>query len=241
MAAMRGFRREGVLKACELCERALTLDRRFDLAAASLANDLAVLLAYGWADDPASTRARAMELANGISSRGSDNALVLAFAGNALGMVEGPQRAMPLVEQSVVLNPGSAFVWFISGMNRVRTSQLDLGVTHLESAMRLDPLSRVRVAAEFFIALSRTLQGRDEEALAILRQNMHTLPLRHVLLAILHARLGQPAKAKAALAEYRSASQAPPESVLFVYGGASEEHRQRMKEGLALALAAEQL
>lgn len=240
LSQARGFRREGVTKACELGERALAMDRKFDLAAANLANGLALLLVNGWAENPDAVRARALELANGIGTQGGDNALALAIAGNAIGMIEGGQRAIPLVERALALNPGSGFVRFVAGMNYVRTGHLDLAVTHLETAMRLDPLSPVKAAAEFFVAVTLMLEGRDEEAMAILRNNIHRLPLRLVVLAIVHARLGHAAEAKAMLVEFRAQSPAPPEGIVAAYGSTSEAHRQRLKEGLALALAAEQ-
>ncbi|MFI4973274.1 MAG: TIR domain-containing protein [Caulobacterales bacterium] len=223
-----------VFRALELLNRAIALDPDFGSALASAAECHAFIVINGWSDDPESHRRRGIELARRAVSAAGDDAEVLAKAADAMpGLGENLDPAIVLIDRAIALNPGSSFVWSMSGLLRVRLGEPDLAIEHLETAMRLDPLSPTHAVWRSRVAIARFQQRRFVEALALLKETTQQtdFPTGPAYLAATYGHLGQARDAQEALSRYRERSPTPVESRAW----GRPEHLTLFLDGIALA------
>jgi adenylate cyclase len=232
----RTFRKTEMLEALELMDRAIALDANFAMAQAVAATGHMHIITFGWSDDPERHRRRGLELAERALASGGDDPQVLAQAAVALarGLDPTPDRAAAVVDRAAALNPGSAYVWFFSGMIRVTMGDPDTAVVQLERARRLDPLSFTAGAAGAWMAVARFEQGRFDEALAQIAETTYRNPVRYAVEAALLGHLGRAAEAQGALALYRTLSTRPIEELASAWFHRAE-HRRLLLDGIALA------
>ena len=70
------------------------------------------------------------------------------------------------------LNPGSAFIWMISGVLQLRNGAPHRAAEHLETAIRLDPLSGDNGISRMYLAVARFQQILiDHHISAFVRKN----------------------------------------------------------------------
>jgi len=134
------------------------------------------------------------------------------------------------------LNAGSSVAWLFSGIVFLRIGETDLGIEHIETAGRLDPMGPNRSPQTMFMAMARFEQRRFPEAEALLRDYHHQreTPFSYALLAATHGHLGQTAAALEALDRYRHLTPLPVDEIArgFFY---DPSHLQLFMDGIALA------
>ena len=235
----RSFRKAEMLEALELIDRAVALDPNFAVALALAATARMQIISFGWSDDPESHRRRGLELAERALAAGGDDPQVLAQVAVSLarGLDRTPDRAAALIDRAAALNPGSASVWFFSGMIRVSMGDPQTAFEQLERARRLDPLSYTSGASRTWMAVARFEQRRFEEALELIGEATYRHPVRYAVEAALLGHLGRAGEARDALAHYRTLAARPIEELAPAWFHLPE-HRRLLAEGLAKAEAA---
>jgi adenylate cyclase len=229
---LRAFRRAEVTQALELLERAIALDPRYAMALAVAATCHHNIAVYGWSDDAEGHRRAGNALAQRALTYGPDDASVLAQTAAALSY-ENLRNSVELVGRATTLNPGAAGAWFMSGMLHVRVGELDRGIDDLATATRLNPAQRLSLF-QSWIAIARFLQGRSEEALALVWESTYQHPVGHIITAAICGRLRRTSEAREALERYGAATPRPiEEAVLALF--ARPEHRRLILEGVAEA------
>lgn len=231
---LRAFRRAEMTRALELLERAIALDPRYAVALAAAATCHHNIAVYGWSDSAEPHRVAGNALAQRALTYGADDASVLAQTAAALSY-ENLENAVELARRATTLNPGAAGVWFMSGMLHVRLGELGRGIDDLTTAMRLNPAQRLSLV-QAWIAIARFLQGRAEEALALVWESTYQHPVGQIITAAICGRLGRLPEAREALQSYRAATPRPiDEAVAALFG--RPEHRQAILDGVAAATA----
>ncbi len=229
---LRAFRKAEMAQALELLERAIALDPRYAIALAAAATCHHNIAVYRWSDDAEAHRNTGNALAQRALTYGPDDASVLAQTAAALSY-ENLENAVELARRATTLNPGAASVWFMSGMLQVRLGELDRGVDDLATAMRLNPAQRLSLV-QAWVAIARFLQGRTEEALALVWESTYQHPVGQIITAAICGRLGRLPEARDALERYRAATARPiDEAVTAMF--ARPEHRRLILEGVAQA------
>jgi adenylate cyclase len=144
LAAFHQFTRERVFEALGLLEQAIAIDRHYGLALSWAAICHLRLVRDGWAEEPETSRRKAMDLARQALQVSENDpgilanaALVLAQFGEDIGAVIG------LVDRALTLNPSFARGWYLSGIVRIFAGQSDFAIEHLETSLRLSPRERM--------------------------------------------------------------------------------------------------
>jgi adenylate cyclase len=231
---MQSFRPDKERAAIVLLERAIALDPDFGRALAVAAWCYAFFIIFGGSLDPERDRSRALQLARRAVAAGGDDAQALAYAANVLNNLEAkPDAALALIERAMALNPGAEVVWATAGIIYLAAGEPERAIEHLETAMRLDPLSPQRAGMRMFIGAGLGMLGRLDEAYAVLSEIVHLSPsaVAPAALASVCGQLGRIDEAREALALYAKRSSLPIEERTF----GRPEHRQRFLNGIALA------
>jgi adenylate cyclase len=227
------FRKEDLLQSIEQLDEALALDPSFGNALSQSAVCHRLMIDNGWADDAEAYRRRGLERAERALAVAPGDSRVLAQVAASLPGLEGSlERSVVLIDRAVELNPGSSFVWLISGTIRLRLGEPDQAAQHLETAMRLDPISRLNGLSRMYMAMARVQQGRFDEALGLYQSTAFRLPASHAVLAAIHGHRGQTGAARQALAEFEALSPAGAQEVARIWF-TRPEHRRIFEEGLA--------
>lgn len=154
-------------EALRLFGEAVKLDRGF-----AAAYGMAALCYVGrnwkhWMLDPRKEVAEAARLANRAAELGRTDAVALSAAGMALGLVvRDLDRAVVLLDRSLLLNPNLAASWVRSAWVRIFLGQFDLAIEHASRAMRLSPLDPLLVGMQTAIAFAHFCVGRYDQAAA---------------------------------------------------------------------------
>jgi TolB-like protein len=226
-------------EALNLLDRAIALDPSYGPALSRAAMGYRNRYQFGWSDDPEHDRRHAIDLAHRALAATTDDADVLVGAGSVLGRLGGDLvAAVALVDRALALNPGSSSAWFSSGRLRVNMGDAELGAQHIETSMRLDPLSRLRAAQLQALGLARFAQQRFSEALALVQESAQLAPeyrYTQLLLAACQGQLGHGQAARAALARARASN---PGVDVLAFANQSlhlAAQRQLLLDGLAVA------
>ena len=187
---------------------------------------------HEWIDDIAAFRGRALDYADRALRFGGDDAKVVAqVAAGVSGLDSTPTRAIALANQAISLNPASSFVWLISGSIRLRDGEPELAAEHLETSLRLDPISTTSGLARMYLASARFQQGRFGEALELFNTTTLRLPLSYIVLASLHGHLGHAGEAREALAHFSALSAGVIDKFTRIWF-AGEQSRTLLLEGI---------
>jgi len=230
----RASRKVEMLQSIELLDQAIALDPNFAVALSQSAVNHRQVVDHEWCDDTESFRRRGLELAERALRCGADDAKVLAQVAASLPGFEGLDRSLALLDRAVALNPASAFVHLVFGSVQLRNGQPDLAAEHLETSIRLDPISSMNAFSRMYLASARFQQERFSESLALFRSTVLRLPVSYVVLAALHGRLGQVAQAQEALGQFRALEAGPLEKFTRIWFP-GEHYRQLLLDGIAAA------
>jgi TolB-like protein len=120
-----------------------------------------------WMLDPQEEVAEAARLVNRTAELGRSDAVALSAAGMALGLVVGDlDRAVALLDRSLLLNSNLAASWVRSSWVRIVLGQFDLAIEHASRAMRLSPLDPLLVGMQTAIAFAHFCAGRYDQSAA---------------------------------------------------------------------------
>jgi TolB-like protein/Flp pilus assembly protein TadD len=177
---------EGYVRAREAAQRALRLAPDAPEGHVQL-GQVQELHDWDWKAADASYR-RALELAPG------DAKAVMAAASLAriLGRVD---TGLELIRKAIALDPLSPRTHRQAAMIYLAANQVDAAAASFALALDLNPTTGLIHA---FLAITRLLQGRAEEGLALAKLESHDV-FRNMAFAMLHHTLGHPAESDAAL------------------------------------------
>lgn len=231
----RTFTRESIVLSIDYLDRALTLDPLFGLALSHSAVCHRMVLEHGWTEDPEACRARGLDLVKRALNIDAGDPKVLAQCAAALsGLEDDLTIALTLIGRAQAMNPGSSFVWLVSGTLHLRAGEADTAADHLERAIRLDPISGMSRFYRMYLALARFQQKRLEDALTLLRTTELRIPVTHAVIAAIHGHMGRPRAAQGALAEFLSLDAGTPEEIASVWFTRAS-HRKLLLDGIAFA------
>jgi TolB-like protein/class 3 adenylate cyclase len=144
LAAVFPITKERTLEALGLLEQAIAIDRHCAPALSWAAICHWRLVRDGWAEAPAISRRKGIDLARQALQVAENDpgilanaAFVLAHFGEDIGAMIG------LVDRALALNPSFARGWNLSGNLRLFAGQPDLAIEHTETSLRLSPRERI--------------------------------------------------------------------------------------------------
>jgi adenylate cyclase len=199
--------KERVIEALGLLEQAISIDPRYGPALSWAATCHMRLFRDGWAEEPETSRRKAIELARQALQAGENDpgilanaALVLAQFGENIGAMIG------LVERALALNPSFARGWFVSGVLRNWAGQPDLAIEHVETSLRLSPRESVDVALNTIGTAYFVKRQFNEAASKLLLsiQDHPGFPPAYRTLAACYAHMGRLDEARAIVARLRA-------------------------------------
>lgn len=232
-------RKDEVVRAIKLLDRALALDPDFAPALAQAAGCHSQMYANGWGEDREWHKKQGLDLAERAVTAGPDDASVLAQAANALCDLGGLARATALADRAISINPGCARAWFMSGFVRNFAgygSDTDSALERLQTASRLDPISPLNDVIQVHIGMAKIIQGDFQEALRILRTTTYRTARVHLALATLYGHMDMPEDSRRELALFEDSS-----PLLFeeaIADGLPENMRAWIVEGINRARGA---
>ncbi len=205
LAPFRTYDRDNLFNVLEMMRQALELDPHFALAHSLAASCHAVILRFGWADDPVYHQQQLIDLVGKSVQHGPDDAQVLSSAALAYWVFGGFDEAKRLAERAAALNPGSSFPLIARGQLAATAGDIEIAEECIEQSMRLDPYSPNRALQLAALCQTRYVQGRFNEAADLAREwaQINKSPLNVAFLAASEARLGHVEAARAALVELR--------------------------------------
>jgi adenylate cyclase len=236
----RTLARADLVAAVELLDRAIVLDPENGLALGLGAFCRVFLVTSSWSDNPAAHLSQARALVSRALKVSADDPEVLTNLAFATGLGRDLETAVALADRAVELNPGSPYAWIASGFARTNIGEPGLGFEHLETALRLDPLSPIRPVTLAIQGSARCAEGRFAEAVALLKQAVQLLPdflMAHVYLAASLGHLGDRAAGREVIARFRSLT--PVSMRTFAAGHPEPGVRKLVLEGIELAEADE--
>jgi TolB-like protein len=164
----------------------------------------------GWTrpDDPVLNEG--IPLAHSAAESGENDSEAMWMAGQSLILLAGDyERALPLIERSISLNPNSPNAWWASAQARGYLGEADIALDHLEAALRLNPRDPWTYYYLMGKAFSLFAAGRFDEAAEAAEYPLQREPdfvpaLR--LKAAASGLLGRPNEGRAYLARLLAAS-----------------------------------
>ena len=235
LAAFNQFARERVFEALGLLEQAIAIDRHYGPALSWAAICHLRLVRDGWAEEPETSRRKAMDLARQALQLAENDPGILANAAFVLAQFGEDIGAMiGLADRALALNPSFARGWYSSGILRIFAGQPDLAIEHVETSLRLSPRERMGAPlvamGEAFFFKRRFDEAAGKLLLAI--QDDPGFPLPYRFLAACYAHMGRLDEARATVARLRAISP------LVIPGDLpfrNPEHRELLLSGLRLA------
>ena len=231
----RKFTSADMVKALEFLDRAIALDADFGLALAFAARCHGQIFVYGWSDDPESHRRQGLDLVHrALKVAGDDPQVLIHLARPVMNLERDLEAATALIDRATAINPGSSEGWLMSGLVRLVSGEPDLAAEHLQTSIRLDPLSASRPRQLGGMGVARFEQERFSEAIPFFKEwaQRSDMPTSFAYLAACYGHLGQMDPGREALARYRALSKATIEE-LAGYQFARAEHRKLLMEGVA--------
>jgi adenylate cyclase len=232
--------RDRVLKALGLLEQAIAIDQYYGPALAWAAICHVHLAVNGWAEQPETNRRKGIDLARQALQATQNDPGVLANAAFALAHFGDDIGAtIVLVDRALVLNPGFAHGWHVSGHLRLLAGQYDLAIEHVETSLRLSPRERMGNPLSVMGRAYFFKRQFDEAAAKLLLdiQDRPGFPPSYRFLAACFAHMGRVDEARAVVARLRAITSEvvpthlpwrnPEDRELFLSGlrlAAGEEH-----------------
>jgi len=157
--------KEGNDEALRLFGKATELDPDF-----AVAYGMSALCYVGrwwkhWTLDPQQEASEAARLVDCAAKLGRNDAMALSAAGMAAGLVvRDLDRAVVLLDRSLLLNPNLAVSWVRSAWVRIFLGEFDLAIEHANRAIRLSPLDPFLVGMQSAIAFAHFCAGRYDSS-----------------------------------------------------------------------------
>jgi hypothetical protein len=235
LAAFFPTTKDRAIEALGLLEQAIAIDRHYGPALAWAANCHMRLVRDGWAEEPETSRRKAIDLARQALEVGENDPDILANAANVLAQFGEDIGAMiGLVDRALALNPSFARGWYMSGLLRVFAGQSDLAIEHVETSLRLSPRERMGQPLSV-IGMAYFFKRQFDEAVSKLLlaiQDDPGFPPSYRALAACYAHMGRLDEARAVVARLRAIT---PQIVPSVLPWRNPEDRELYLSGLRAA------
>jgi len=236
LAAFYPITKDRLVEALGLLEQAITIDPHYGPALSWAANCHMRLVSDGWAEDPAISRRKAIDLARqALDAREKDPgtvapaAFVLAYFGEDIGAM------IALVDRALAINPSFARGCLLSGVLRLWAGQPDLAIKHVETSLRLSPREPMGQPL-FVIGGAYFFKRQFDEAvpkLLLAIQDNPGAPAAYRTLAACYAHMGRLDDARATVAKLRAITPVVvPSDLAF----RNLENRELLLSGLRLVM-----
>jgi adenylate cyclase len=236
LAAFYPITKDGVFEGLGLLEQAIAMERHYGPALAWAAFCHLRPVIDGWAEEPETSRRKALDLARQALQVAQNDPGILADAAYALAYFgEDVGTMIRLVDRALTLNPSFARRWYLSGMLRVYAGQHDLAIEHIGTSLRLSPRERIGVPLSV-IGVAYFFKHRFDEAAAQLLQAIQEnsgFPPSYGVLAACYAHMGRLDEARAIVARLRAIT---PQVVPRELPWRNPEDRDLFLSGLRLAI-----
>lgn len=205
-ARLADFTAAGMAAALDHLDEALALDPGYAPAMAAAAYCRAQCHFQGWIAQGEAERAAAVRLAWGAVERAPGDAQVLWMAAFAVwNMSEtGRDRARDLFGRALLVNPNSALALTLAGWIETMCGRAEAGRAMVERALQLNPRDPRGWLMSGVMAVAAVSESDYPEAIrwaerALAQNRRFAVALR--ALAVAHVGLGQPERARQAVAE----------------------------------------
>jgi tetratricopeptide (TPR) repeat protein len=138
--ALKGWHPVSFSTAADLLRRSCRLAPDFALAYAYLALVMGLGKRIGLLGDPEKAKAEAIAAAERALELDSMDSTVLGFAGCALADIGYVDRALPILRNSVEINPANAQAWAALGSACLLAGRVEEAVQHLTHGINISPL-----------------------------------------------------------------------------------------------------
>jgi adenylate cyclase len=236
LAVFYPMTKEAVFEALKLLDQAIAIDRHYGPALALSAACHMQFVNYSWAEDPATARRKAVDLARRALQAASDDPDVIASAAMILAVFgEDIGTMTALADHALTLNPSSARGWYHSGYLSLMAGKPDRAIERAEVSLRLSPRARIG-GVHTVIGASHFLSRRFDEAIAKLLlalEETPSFPVPYRYLAACYAHMGRLEEARDVVTRLRTitANVIPPR-IMYLRNA---EHRELYLSGLRLA------
>jgi adenylate cyclase len=229
--------RAGNAEALRLLDRALELEPNYGAALALAASAHSRNLAFAWTTTAEADRRQAIDHARRALRAASDDPEVLIRAASVLSQ-DSDEDVTHLFKRALALNPASSIAHITAANYELSFGDPARAQDHIETSMRLDPLSPIRATQVGMLGGALFAQRRFAEAIVAMKESGHlnpAVPQVYAGLAVAYAHLGDLAAARAAAAELTAHTplslreigemmwRAPAQRALFMEGAAKIE------------------
>jgi TolB-like protein/class 3 adenylate cyclase len=188
LASLYQDTKEGNDEALRLFGKAIELDPNFAAAYGMSALCYVSRQWKHWMLEPQKEVSETARLVNRAAELGRDDAMALSAAGMAAGLVvRDLDRAVVLLDRSLLLNPNLAISWVRSAWVRIFLGEFDLAIEHASRAMRLSPLDPFLVGMQSAIAFAYFCAGRYDQSAAWAEKAVKEQPTFAAALRVLAA------------------------------------------------------
>jgi len=227
----------GNAETLRLLARAVELDPNYGAALALAGSAHSRNRAFAWTATPEQDRQLAVDHARRALRVAGDDPEVLIRAASVLSQ-DSDEDVTNLFKRALALNPASSIAHITAANYELSFGDPRRGQDHIETSMRLDPLSPLRATQVGMLGGALFAQGKFAESIAAMKEVGHlnpAVPQVYAGLACCYAHLGDLAAAKAAVAEMASRTplslremgeimwRAPAQRALFMEGVAKIE------------------
>jgi adenylate cyclase len=195
--------REANIEALRLLARAIELDPAYGAALALAGSAHSRNRTFAWTEAPEQERQRAVDYARRALRVASDDPEVLIRAASVLSQ-DSDDDVTNLFKRALALNPASAIAHITAANYELSFGDPRRGQEHIETSMRLDPLSPIRATQVGMLGGALFAQGKFAESIVAMKESGHlnpAVPQVYAGLACCYAHLGDLAAARAAVAE----------------------------------------
>lgn len=195
--------KDGNAEALRLLARAIELDPDYGAALSLAGSAWSRSRAFAWTTTPEDDRQRAVDHARRALRVASDDPEVLIRAASVLSQ-DSDDDVTHLFKRALALNPASAIAHITAANYELSFGDPRRGQDHIETSMRLDPLSPIRATQVGMLGAALFAQRRFAESVAALKQSAQlnpAIPQLYAQLASCFGHLGDLPAARAALAE----------------------------------------
>jgi TolB-like protein/class 3 adenylate cyclase len=230
------FRKDAILQALALLERAIERDPQYGPALCWAALCRMQVDFSGWSEDPERNRNIGVEYARRALLAGEEDAVTLANAAYMLAHYgEDIDTMLAIVDRALTFNPSYARGWHISGHMKSWAGDHDTAIERLQISLRLSP--RARIGPQLFVLGTQYFFKRQfEEAARHLQMTIQEQPgfaLAHRTLAACYAHMGRLSDARDVIKRLREIAPVIP---THPSPNRKSEDRALLESGLRLAM-----
>jgi adenylate cyclase len=185
---------ETAAQSLALLEEAMRLDPGYALAKSLASWCHAQNIVYLRSSDPQRDRERALILAEEAERLDSSDPLVLTALSGAYTLAGRLERASPLIEKALRLDPNSAWAWQRSGWILFYKAQPERALEHFKRSLRISPFDPINFNTYIGMGVSHFAACRYEDAIECFEKSLQerlSTVWAHRMLAPAYAQAGR--------------------------------------------------